>query len=107
MNNANSDVLLSSSGDDATLTGILGTTTLSLQNSSPPNTLVLSSAYINFASDVSTSRTTSFNLADPVSVGGDGLLSSFTASGTGGFAVSFAPEPGSVSLMILGLVSRD
>jgi hypothetical protein len=102
---AGGKTLLASSGDNATLTGTLGQNSLSLGNSSPPNTLVFTSDYIDFSGAVATQRGVTFSVTDPLSIdSNDGLLNSFTASGTGSFAVSFAPEPSSISLILFGLL---
>jgi hypothetical protein len=104
-NNANGDILLQSVGDGATLTGQIGGSVLSLQNSSPPNTLTFTSDYINFAGAIATGRSGSFSSVDPgVTIAGDGLLNDFSAAGTGTFSSTFAPEPDSLSLTLLGLL---
>ena len=103
-------LLLEITGNFANLTGQIGGGAGNFQTSDPPNTLTYTSDFIDFSSAVSKSRSISFTSATPsFVVAPDGILQSFTAAGTGTFAVDYVaatsvPEPTTVALLGIGFI---
>jgi hypothetical protein len=98
----NNHLLLGISGSDLLINGLLGGSVASFSGSSSSSSIAFSSDYISFTNATLEDRSISLNAITPsLSIGSDGLLNSFTAQASGNFGVSFAPEPGSGTLMLL------
>jgi hypothetical protein len=98
----NNHLLLGISGSDLLINGVIGGSVASFSGSSSSSSIAFSSDYISFTNATLEDRSISLNAITPsLTVGSDGLLNSFTAQASGNFGVSFAPEPGSGTLMLL------
>jgi len=100
-------LLLKITGSGGDLTGQIGGSAGNFETSNPPNLLTFASDFINFADAVSLSRSISFtSVTRAFSIARDGLLSDFTAAGTGTFAADYTknsvPESGNLALMGVG-----
>jgi hypothetical protein len=97
-------VLLSITGSDLFITGVLGGTSGNFNGSSSSSSIAFSSDYIDFSGASQEDRSIALNAITPaLSISGDGLLNSFTAQASGNFGVSFAPEPDAKVLLFAGL----